>query len=97
MLDQMQVSTGVLSLSALLAHPEFVRGLAAGHEFFLDSYEPEPLTEEEMIEEVELNLTRRVTEHSRKLCHLYGCEPSSYFYNLGFVVGTIDKGLSYAP
>jgi hypothetical protein len=96
MLNQIQVSPVVLPLSALLAHPEFQRGLAAGHEFFFESYEPEPLSEEEMIEEVELNLTRRVTEHSRLICRLEGVNPPSYLYNLGFVVGTIDKGLSYA-
>jgi hypothetical protein len=31
MLNQIQVSPVVLPLSALLAHPEFQRGLAAGH------------------------------------------------------------------
>jgi len=51
MFDQMQVTTVVPSLSALLAHPEFQQGLADGPERFLDSYEDAPLTEEEMIEE----------------------------------------------
>jgi hypothetical protein len=85
MLDQMQVSTPVVSLSVLLEHPEFQQGLADAREQFLGDYEPAPLTEEEMIEEVEMNLSRRVTDRSKKLCRLYADEPSSYFYNLGYV------------
>ncbi len=95
MLDQMQVTTVVHSLSALLAHPEFQEGLANGHEQFFESYEEAPLTEEEMIEEVEMNLSRRITERDKKLSRIMGDKLSSYFYNLGFVVGTIDKGLTY--
>jgi len=34
-------------------------------------------TEEEMIDEVEMNLSRRVTERGRALCRLFGDEPSS--------------------
>ncbi len=95
MLDQMQVTTVVPSLSALLAHPEFQQGLADGHEFFSDFYEDAPLSEDEMIEEVEGNLSRRATEREKKICRMYGWEPSSYFYGLGCVVGIIDQGLTY--
>ncbi len=95
MFDQMQVTTVVPSLSALLAHPEFQQGLADGPERFLDSYEDAPLTEEEMIEEVEGNLSRRATEREKKICRLYGWEPSSYLYGLGCVIGIIDQGLTY--
>jgi hypothetical protein len=93
----MQVTpTTVHVLSALLEHPEFQQGLTVAQEVFEESYEPAPLTEEEMIEEVELNLSRRVTERCRKLCQHYGWEPSSYLWNLGFVVGTIEMSLTYA-
>ncbi len=96
MLDQMQVTTVIPSLSALLAHPEFQQGLADGRsERFLDSYEDAPLTEEEMIEEVEGNLSRRAIEREKKLCRMYGWEPSSYLYTLGCVIGIIDQGLTY--
>lgn len=96
MFDQMQVSTPVLSVSALLEHPEFQRGLVDACEQFLGDYQAAPLTEEEMIEEVEMELSRRVTERSNKLCRLYGDKSSSYFYSLGYVFGVINEGLSYA-
>jgi hypothetical protein len=105
MLDQMQVSSTSLStvvstsaprLLALLDHPEFQRGLVDGQEEFLGSYQPAPLTQEEMIQEVELNLSHWVTERCKKLCALNGWEPGSYFYDLGFTIGLIDKGLTYA-
>ena len=79
-------------LSALLAHPEFQRGLANAHKEFLGDYEAAPLTEDEMIEEVEMNLSRHMTERCKKS---WGEGSSSYLFNLGFVVGTIAKGLSY--
>jgi hypothetical protein len=96
MLDQMQEESVMPLLSALLAHPEFQAGVCEGQEVFEESYEPAPLTEEEMIEEVEMNLSQRVTERSRAVCQYHGWDPSSYLYNLGVVIGTIGKGLSYA-
>lgn len=81
-------------LSALLAHPEFAEGVRAAHESFFDSYDEAPLSEEEMVDEVEMNLSRRVTERSKQLLLLLGGPPSSYFYNLGYTFGTIDKGLT---
>ncbi len=95
MLDQMQVTTVVPSLSALLAHPDFQRGLADGHEQFSDSYEDAPLTEDEMIEELEGNLSRHITEREKEICRVYGWKPSSYLYGLGCVIGIIDQGLTY--
>jgi len=92
----MQATTVVPSLSALLAHPEFQKGLADAHEEFLGDYAAAPLTEDEMIEEVEMNLSRRITERCKGITRIMGDEPSSYFYNLGFVVGVIDQGLTYA-
>jgi hypothetical protein len=97
MIDQMQGATVVPSLSTLLEHPEFQLGVADAHEHFSESYEDAPLTEEEMIEEVEMNVSRRVTENARTLCRVYGWGPSSYLYNLEYVFGMIDKGLTYAP
>jgi hypothetical protein len=88
-------SSPVVLLSALLAHPEFQQGVREAHEGFLGDYEPEPLTEDEMIETVERNLSRCVIEHCKKLCRFYGEEPISYLHNLGRVVGTIAQGLSY--
>jgi len=67
-----------------------------GHEGFFDSYEEAPLTEEEMIDEVEGNLNRRVTARDKKIARATGDEPPSYFYNLGYVIGIIDQGLTYA-
>jgi hypothetical protein len=93
--DHMQVTAVVPSLSALLAHPEFQKGLAVGHEFFFDSYEEAPLTEEEMIEEVEWNLSRHIVARGKKIARLIGDEPPSCFYNLGYVIGTIEQGLTY--
>lgn len=96
MLDQKQVATSVPALFALLEHPEFRQGLANAQEEFLGSYRPAPLTQEEMIEEVEINLSRRITQRCQHLCFVYGDKPSSYLFNLGFVVGLINEGLTYA-
>lgn len=64
-------------LSALLAHPEFQEGLVDGQEDFESSYEPAPLTEEEMVDEVEMDLSRAVTERCKKLSQLEGLDPPS--------------------
>ena len=94
-LGHIQVTAVVPFLSALLEHPEFQRGLAHAQEEFLESYEPAPLTLDEMIEEVEMNLSRRVTERSKHISLIYGEKPSSYLFNLGYTVGIINKGLTY--
>ena len=95
-LDQMQASTPVALLSALLEHPDFQRGLALAQEAFADSYEQAPLTDAEMIVEVELNLSRDVTERSKEISRIMGWGAPSYLYTLGYVVGTINQGLTYA-
>jgi hypothetical protein len=97
MLDQVQGATVFPSLFPLLEHPEFQLGVVDAYEYFSESYEDAPLTEEEMIEEVEMNVSRRVTENAKTLCRVCGWAPSSYLYNLGYVFGMINKGLTYAP
>ena len=96
MSDQMHDQPVVPVLSALLAHPEFQAGLALAQECFFDSYEEAPLTEEEMLEEVENNLSRRITQRDKKVSRLMGWPPSSYLLNLGCVMGIINQGLTYA-
>ena len=95
-LDHMQATTALHPLAALLAHPKFQQGLAFAQEEFLSEYEEAPLSEEEMIEEVEMNLSRRVTERCKQLSRFDGSEPSSYLHNLGYVLGIINRGLTYA-
>src|SRR5437879_6252841 len=85
----------VSMLFTLLTHPEFQQGLMNGYEEFERNYEPAPFTEEEMIEEVEMNVSRTITERCKKLSQFEGLEPPSYLCNLGWVIGTIAKGLSY--
>ncbi len=80
----------------LVGASQVQQGVRDGHAFFHDSYEEVPLTEENMINEVEMNLSRHVTERGKKLCLFEGWEPVSYLYELGCVVGTIDQGLIYA-
>ena len=96
MIDQMHDLPIVPVLSALLAHPEFQAGLAHAQQAFFDSYEEAPLTEEEMLEEVESNLSRRVAEWDKQVSRLMGEEPPSYLLNLGCVIGIINQGLTYA-
>ena len=96
MFNQMQVVPSVSSLAALLHHPDFQRGLADAQECFLERYEPAPLTEDQMIEEVRVELTRRAMEHDKRVLEKYGCKLPSYLYCLAFVVWTIDEGLTYA-
>ena len=83
-------------LAALVEHPEVQRGLLLAQEFFLDHYEPAPLTEEEMIHTVERNLSRRGRERDKAINRVFGGKPISYLYNLGYVLGTIGQGLTYA-
>ena len=94
MLDQIQVTTIIPSLTALLEHSEFQLGMADAREQFLESYEPTLLTEDEMIHEVEANLSLRVIEGDRIVCRRFG--GYSYFYSLGYVFGTINEGLTYS-
>ncbi len=95
-LNQMQIITPVPSLATLLAHPEFQRGLADAQATFLNDYEPAPLTEEEMIEDVEERLSRDGFELDKICCQVSGVEPYTYLYQLGLTVGTIEQGLRYA-
>src|SRR5262249_48267265 len=94
MFNQMQVVPAVSSLAALLNHPDFQRGLAEAREQFLGDYEPAPLDLDEMIDEVEMNLSYYATARDKMINRRYGV-PSSYLCNLGFVVGTINEGLTY--
>jgi hypothetical protein len=90
----MQVATIIPSLTALLEHPEFQQGLEAAHEEFLGDYEPTSLTENEMIDIVETNLSRRITERDRVISRIDGAS-YSYLYNLGYTFGIINEGLTY--
>lgn len=93
---QEQVPDSLVSmLSMLLTHPEFREGLIDAYEEFESNYEPAPFTEEEMIEEVEMNVSRAAIERGKKLSQFEGLEPPSYLCNLGWVIGTIAKGLTY--
>ena len=55
-----------------------------------------PLTEEEMIDDVEEWISRDGFELDKTVCQVSSSEPRTYFYNLGLTVGTIDQGLRYA-
>lgn len=82
-------------LALLRAHPAFQRGLAVAQATFLHEYEPAPLTEEEMIDEVEERLSREGFELNQ-ICHqARSVTPYSYLFYLGVTVGTIGQGLSY--
>ncbi len=84
MLDQMQIIP-MHDLSPLLTYPEFALGVRLAQDCFPERYELEPLTEDEMIDEVE----------EEGLAD----DELSCLYHLGFVYGTIDQGLtsSYTP
>jgi hypothetical protein len=83
-------------LSALLMHPEFVQGVYDCQDVFFDCFEQAPLTEQEMIEEVEGNLSRVMTERDQQWTLVTGVQAPSYVHKLGWVIGTIAKGLTYA-
>ncbi len=72
------------SFAALLEHPEFQQGVRIAQSCFLDHHSPTPLTRDEIINEVNEGLES------------VGYGPS-YIYHLGFVFGTINAGLAYAP
>jgi hypothetical protein len=71
-------------LVALESHPEFQQGIRIAQEVFLEHHAPTPLTENEIINELNEGLAS------------VGNGPS-YFYHLGFVFGFINQGLAYAP
>lgn len=82
-------------LVALLAHPEFVEGVQASQEFYFDMYDEAPLTEEEMLQAVETNLSRHIMLSGRHAAAVMGWNPPCYLRDVGWVVGTIAKGLTY--
>jgi hypothetical protein len=51
--------------------------------------------EEQMIEEVDMNLSRRAMENDKRFCARLGEELIPYLYHLGSVVGTIGKRLTF--
>ncbi len=67
----------------LLMHPDFQAGVAEAVRHFPKFYELEPLTEDEMIDEVETNLSRSIS-----------ADETSYLYRLGYAYGIINTGLS---
>ena len=79
-------------LDRLLNHPDFRSGVRLAQEVFLDHHDPTPLTLEQMVNEVEENLSRAIAEQSKEVTEALGVGPS-YFYHLGFVFGTINEGL----
>lgn len=93
---QVQVTLIIETLSTLSSHPDFQAGLRDAEEQFLEDYDAAPLSEDEMIEKVEGNLSRSVIERCRKMADVFGMTPPSYLYNLGFVFGTINEGLTYS-
>ena len=94
--DRVQQTTPVALLSPLLAHPEFRQGVADAHATFLNDYEPGPLTEEDMIDDVEEWLSREGFAYDKTSCQVRSSKPRTYLYNLGLLIGNIDKGLTDA-
>lgn len=93
---QEHVPDSLLSmLSALFAHSEFVQGVRDCQEYYFDLYDEAPLTEEEMIKVVEMNLSRRAAKADRQITAILGGETLSYLEKLGWVIGTIARGLTY--
>lgn len=72
--------------------------MRADRVYKMQYYEPAPLSTEEMIDEVEMNIGRRAIKRGQQRCRAHGEEwnSSTYFYHLCFVVGTINEGLTYA-
>jgi len=48
------------------------------------------------MDEVETNLCCSVIQQCRRVTRTYGYTTPSYTYNLGFVFGTINQGLTYS-
>jgi hypothetical protein len=84
--DQVQITIIIETLSELSAHPDFQAGLRDAEAQFLESHDAAPLTEDEMMEEVESNLRRSVMQQCRKVARIYGYTAPSYLYQLGFLL-----------
>ena len=95
MSDQTQTTAVIPSLAALLGHPDFQRGVDEAQECFGEWYEG-ALSEDQMINEVEENLSRSEYTRSASMMRENHLDHPSYIHHLGFVFGTINKGLAYA-
>lgn len=93
--SQDQEHTLMSMLSTLCAHPEFMQGVRDCQDYYFDLYDEAPLTEEEMIWEVETNLSRVTAEADKQTAARFGDKAPSYLEKLGWVIGTIAKGLTY--
>jgi hypothetical protein len=94
MLNQMQVSTVIHSLSALLEHPDFQKGIEFGRDMYYDLEYESMLTEEEMITLVEDELSRRARRRDARNAQLMDDKPLPFLLHLGVVVGVIDQALA---
>lgn len=83
-------------LVGIVEHPDFRDGLVNGWEAFIEEFLPEVLTEEEMVDEIEHNLTWRAINNDNRACQALGWEPPSFLHGLGWVVGIISRSLTYA-
>ncbi|HLQ28153.1 MAG TPA: hypothetical protein VK140_02815 [Ktedonobacteraceae bacterium] len=92
MLDHMQVSTLVSSLSALLEHAEFRQGVTFGRGIYYDLEYEGMLTEEQMVTLFERNLSRRACKRDERHVQI-GEQSLSFLLRLGVVVGVVDEAL----
>jgi hypothetical protein len=82
------------TLSALLEHSDFLRGIDDAQKGFLFDYEAAPLTEDQMMTLVDEDLSYRAIEQNQEMfADTDICLP--YFWCLGFVFGIINEGLTY--
>jgi hypothetical protein len=96
MLAQMQKTTIIPSLVALLEHPEFQKGIQFGRDLYHNEEYAGMLTEEQMIVVAEDECSRQARREETRHARLTNDDPLSFLLHLGVVVGAINEGLAYA-
>jgi len=80
------------AVSALAAQPDFLAGLQDAQQVYDDNEYEGRLSEGEMMELVERNVSRRGRERDNKVCQAMGLQAPAFLYALGLVIGLIGTG-----
>lgn len=71
----------------VVSDADFALGLCDGRESYEEDYAGEALTDTEVMQFIERNLSQKVHEKENRFCAFIGLLPISYTYRVGFVVG----------
>lgn len=85
----------IAQLQALLNQRDFQVGMALGYTYFSEDHEERALTEEEIVEEIDNSVSPYALEVTNRADRALGLAQKHILQHLGFVIGTIARGLAY--